>query len=43
MKKLIETKKKFADDWFKYLQNKIINQFQALENEVCKKNKKKIN
>jgi coproporphyrinogen III oxidase len=42
MKKLIETKKKFADDWFKYLQNKIINQFQALENEVCKKNKKKI-
>ncbi|MDB9760938.1 oxygen-dependent coproporphyrinogen oxidase [Pelagibacteraceae bacterium] len=38
----IEIKKKAANDWFKFLQNKIINQFQLLENEVSKTNKKKI-
>tara|TARA_B100000767_G_C19768501_1_gene538780 strand:- start:2549 stop:3400 length:852 start_codon:yes stop_codon:yes gene_type:complete len=42
MKNLIEIKKKFAEDWFKYLQSKIINQFQILENEECKKARKKI-
>ena len=42
MKNLIETKKKIASDWFKFLQSEIINQFQLLENENCKKNKKKI-
>ena len=36
MKNLIEIKKKFAEDWFKYLQSKIINQFQILENEKKK-------
>ncbi len=42
MKNLIEIKKKFAEDWFKYLQSKIINQFQILENEECKKARKKV-
>ena len=42
MKNLIKIKKKIASDWFKFLQSEIINQFQLLENENCKKNKKKI-
>ena len=42
MKNLVEIKKKIASDWFKSLQSEIINQFQLLENETCKKNKKKI-
>ena len=41
MKNLIEIKKKITSDWFKSLQNKIIVQFQLLENEASKKNKKK--
>ena len=41
MKKLIEIKKEIANDWFKSLQNKIINQFQILENENNKENGKK--
>ena len=39
-KNLIEIKKKITSDWFKSLQIKIINQFQLLENESYKKNKK---
>ena len=42
MKNLINIKKKIADNWFKSLQNKIINQFQILENETGKKSRKKI-
>ena len=42
MKQTIERKKKLASDWFKFLQNKIINEFQLLENEINKKNKTKI-
>jgi len=42
MKNLINIKKKIADNWFKSLQNKIINQFQILENETGKKSGKKI-
>tara|TARA_B110000027_G_C16065403_1_gene276485 strand:+ start:329 stop:1180 length:852 start_codon:yes stop_codon:yes gene_type:complete len=41
MKKLIEIKKEIANDWFKSLQNKIVNQFQILENENNKENRKK--
>jgi coproporphyrinogen III oxidase len=41
MKQLIEIKKKLASDWFKFLQNKIIDEFQLLENEINKKNKTK--
>jgi coproporphyrinogen III oxidase len=41
MKKLIEIKKKIANDWFRLLQNKTINQFQILENETSKENKKR--
>ena len=41
MKNLIEIKKKIASDWFESLQIKIINQFQLLENESSKENKKK--
>ena len=39
MKKLIEIKKKLASDWFKFLQDKIIDEFQLLEDEINKKNK----
>ena len=39
MKKLKEIKKKLADDWFKSLQEKMIDQFQLIENEISKKNK----
>jgi len=42
MKQLIEIKKKLADDWFKFLQGKIIDEFQLLENEINKKNRTKI-
>jgi len=42
MKNLIEIKKKNVNEWFRSLQNKIINQFQLLENETSKENKKKI-
>ncbi len=42
MKNSTEIKKKIASEWFKSLQTKIINQFQLLENENSKKNKKKI-
>jgi len=41
MKKIIQIKKKLANDWFKFLQEKIIDQFQSIENESSKKNKKK--
>ena len=41
MKNLLEIKKKIASDWFESLQKKIINQFQLLENEASKKNRKK--
>jgi coproporphyrinogen III oxidase len=41
MKKIIEIKKELANDWFKSLQKKMIDQFQLIENEICKKNKKK--
>ena len=37
MKQLIEIKKKIASDWFKFLQDKIIDEFQLLENESSKK------
>ena len=42
MKNLIEIKKKNVNEWFRSLQNKIINQFQLLENETSKENRKKI-
>ena len=42
MKNLVEIKKKIANDWFKFLQHKIINQFQLLENQASKEKKKKI-
>ena len=41
MKNLDKIKKKIANDWFESLQNKIIDQFQLLENEVSKKKGKK--
>ena len=41
MNKLIEIKKKRANNWFKSLQKKMVNQFQLIENEMSKKNKKK--
>jgi coproporphyrinogen III oxidase len=41
MKNLVEIKKKIANDWFKSLQLKIVNEFQLLENETNKKNRKK--
>ena len=41
MKNLIEIKKEIASDWFESLQIKIIKQFQLLENESSKENKKK--
>ncbi len=37
----INNKKKFASEWFVYLQKEICNQFQNLENQISKKNKKK--
>ncbi len=40
MKKLVEIKKKLANEWFKSLQEKMIIQFQSLEDEISKKNKK---
>ena len=42
MKKILEIKKKIANDWFKTLQKKMIDQFQLIESEASKKNKKKI-
>ena len=42
MKNLTEIKKKLTSDWFKFLQGRIVEQFQLLENEISKKNKKKI-
>ena len=42
MKQLIEIKKKLTSDWFKFLQSKIIDEFQLLENEFSKKDKIKI-
>jgi coproporphyrinogen III oxidase len=41
MNQLIEIKKKLASDWFKFLQGKIIDEFQLLEDEINKKNRKK--
>ena len=41
MKQLIKIKKKLASDWFKFLQDKIIDEFQLLENEISKKDKTK--
>jgi len=41
MKNLIEIKKKIASEWFKSLQRQIIDQFQLLENNTSKENKKK--
>ena len=43
MKKIEEIKKKLADDWFKSLQEIMVNQYQLIENEVSKKIKKKLN
>ena len=37
MKQLIEIKKKLADDWFKLLQSKIIEEFELIENGTNKK------
>ena len=42
MKNLTKRKKKLTSDWFKFLQGRIVEQFQLLENEISKKNKKKI-
>ncbi len=42
MKNSIEIKKKIANDWFKSLQNKIVNKFQFFENEASKTNNKKL-
>ena len=42
MKNIIEIKKKKTNNWFESLQNKIVNQFQLLENEASKENNKKI-
>jgi coproporphyrinogen III oxidase len=39
MSKLIEIKKKLANEWFKSLQERMIDQFQLIENEISKKNK----
>jgi coproporphyrinogen III oxidase len=39
MKQLIEKKKKLTSDWFRYLQNKIIDEFQLIETEINKKSK----
>ena len=36
----INNKKKFASEWFIYLQKEICNQFQDLESQMSKKNKK---
>ena len=41
MKKLTEIKKKLASNWFKLLQERIVDQFQLIENEVNKKNRKR--
>jgi coproporphyrinogen III oxidase len=41
MKKLIEIKKKLADNWFKSLQERIVDQFQLIDSEVSKKNRVK--
>jgi len=41
MKKIIEIKKKLVNDWFQSLQKKMVFQFQIIENEMSKKNKKK--
>ena len=41
MKNSVEIKKRIASDWFKSLQSKIVNQFQLLENEANKKDKRK--
>ena len=38
---LFKEKKKLANDWFKVLQEKIIDQFQLIENENKKKNNTK--
>ena len=42
MKNLTEIKKKLTSGWFKFLQGRIVEQFQLFENEISKKNKKKI-
>jgi len=41
MKNLVEIKKEITSNWFKSLQDKIIFQFQLLENEISKENNKK--
>ena len=41
MKNLVEIKKEITSNWFKSLQDKIIFQFQLLENEISRENKKK--
>ena len=41
MKHLVEIKKEVTSNWFKSLQDKIIFQFQLLENEISKENNKK--
>jgi coproporphyrinogen III oxidase len=41
MKKLIEIKKKLADNWFKSLQENMKSQFQIIENEMSKKSRRK--
>ena len=42
MKNLIEIKKKIASDWFKSLQERIINEFQLLEKYGKKIIKRKV-
>jgi coproporphyrinogen III oxidase len=42
MKNLIQIKKKITTDWFKSLQDKIINQFQLFENEASKDKKSEV-
>ena len=41
MKHIVEIKKETTSNWFKSLQDKIIFQFQLLENEISSENKKK--
>ena len=39
MKNIIKIKQKLANDWFKLLQDKIVEEFQSLENQFSKNKK----
>ena len=39
MKNFIEIKKTLANNWFKFLQEKIVDEFQLLEKKFSKKKK----